>query len=442
MSRYYSFRLFFYLLIALISSIGTYILISEKSYVGATFVTGLMVFCVVSIFNSINHVNRKLTYFFGSLENDDFTIHFPEREGLPSERMLNVMLNRMKDILQNTRLEVQQREKFYELIINSVSSGIVVMDKEGFVTDCNRVALKLIGLEVFTHIDQLHKVSWDLQELFRNIQPGESRRVAYTTERGRIQLLVRSSRIVLRDKPIMLLVINDIENELDEKEIDSWIRLIRVLSHEIMNSIAPVTSLSDTLLSLYREGEMPDEELKRNTMNGLQVIGETGKGLISFVESYRKFTRIPKPEKELVDLNEFIHRMVILCSMEINFSAVRLEVTIQPEGLRMYADPNLLGQVVLNLLKNAFYALRERSDGHILVSAGGGEEGSTWIKIRDNGPGIKPEVMDEIFVPFFTTKAEGSGIGLSVARQIMRVHGGNIKVNSIYGRETTFTLTL
>lgn len=442
MIRNTTLRVLAYLILLIASVTGTCWLLSEEEWMLGIITSILGVWCCVGIIWSIRSVNRKLAYFFQALENDDYSIRFPEHEGSHSERFLNSMLNRIKEILQNTRLEIQQRERFYELIINSVSSGIVALDDRGFVTQNNQVALKLLGLEVFTHINQLERVSPVLKQLVAEISPGESRRVTFTNERETVQLLVSASRILLRDRPITLLVMNDIENELDEKEIDSWIRLIRVLSHEIMNSIAPVTSLSDTLLAMHADRENSPGELKRNTENGLKVISETGKGLISFVESYRKFTRIPHPERELINLNEFIQRMIILSSMEPNFPEVKVEVHIEPEDLKVFADPNLLGQVMLNLMKNAFYALRGRSNARITLSAEYIPTGKVIIKVRDNGPGISPEILNEIFVPFFTTKEEGSGIGLSVSRQIMRMHGGNLKVSSIEGKETTFTVVI
>lgn len=393
----------------------------------------------------LRSVNRKLSYFFDSLDNDDFTLRFIEKKGLPSERLLNHSLNRIKNIIQNTRLEIQQKEKYYELILSSINTGIIALNPKGFVTQSNRFALKLLGLDIFTHISQLHKVSSHLQTVFQHIKPGESQRVSYTNERGTVQLLINAASIRIQGEEVRLLVINDIENEMDEKEIDSWIRLIRVLSHEIMNSIAPITSLSDTLLSFYRapEAEQDREGLKQNTINGLQVISDTGKSLISFVESYRKFTRIPEPVKESIDLQEFIHRMIILCSMEPNFDRITIHTHITPLDLKIYADPNLLGQVILNLMKNAFQAMQAQSQGTLSITA---EKelltNNIRIKISDNGPGIPSEIVNEIFVPFYTTKTEGSGIGLSIARQIMRAHGGNIKVSSLPHHETTFTLTL
>lgn len=387
--------------------------------------------------------NRKLAYFFDSLENDDYTLRFIESKGLPSERVLNRSLNRIKGIIQNTRLEIQQKEKYYEIILSSIHTGVIALNQKGFVIQSNHFALKLLGLEIFTHINQLNKVSALLLQTVKEIRPNENRRVSYTNERGRVQLLISATELIVRGENITLLVLNDIENEMDEKEIESWIRLIRVLSHEIMNSIAPITSLSDTLLTLHRKSDFPEDspELKQNTMNGLQVISETGKGLISFVESYRKFTRIPEPVKEYIDLSEFIHRMIILCSMEPHFGNVKIDTDIRPENLKIYADPNLLGQVLLNIIKNAIQAMKAQQDCRIIITAGQGPECSVSLKISDNGPGIPPEILNEIFVPFFTTKEEGSGIGLSIARQIMRAHGGSIKVESVPGR-TAFTLVI
>ncbi len=399
------------------------------------------------LIHRLRTTNRKLSYFFDALGNDDYTLRFTETQGLPSEKMLNHSLNRIKTLIQNTRLEIQQKEKYYELILSSIYTGVIALNTKGFVTQCNRFALKLLGLEIFTHVNQLCKVSSQLHQVFLEIKPGESRRVTFTNERGTVQLLIGATQITIQDEKLTLLVINDIENEMDEKEIDSWIRLIRVLSHEIMNSIAPITSLSDTLSNMHKTSsafsEEEQEQVKQNTINGLQVISETGKGLISFVESYRKFTRIPEPVKESIDLNEFIHRMVILCSMEPNFSKITINIQIHPIDLKIYADPNLLGQVVLNLMKNAIQAMQEQTEGTLSILAEADPVTKIIrIKITDNGPGIPPEIINEVFVPFFTTRTEGSGIGLSIARQIMRAHGGNIKVSSIPHQETTFTLSL
>nr|WP_306447920.1 ATP-binding protein [Odoribacter splanchnicus] len=438
------YRILSSLLAIVILSIVSWQAFREGNYLGGALAAAGIIGLTGLIFYFINTTNRKLTYFFSALENDDYTIRFVENEGMQSERLLNHILNRIKSIIQNTRIEIQQKERYYELILNSISSGVIALDDNGFVLQLNRFALKLIDLEVFTHVSQLRKVSPVLAEAFKEIRPGENRRVTYTNERGSIQLLITASGITVNGKHTRLLVINDIENEMDEKEIDSWIRLIRVLAHEIMNSIAPITSLSDTLLEIHKTNPAAHtpETIRQNTINGLQVISETGKGLVSFVESYRKFTRIPQPEKEIIELNEFIQRMIILCSMEPNFSAITIQTQLTPENIRVYADPNLLGQVMLNLMKNAIQALQNRENPILRVVAEQLPTGNIRLQVIDNGPGIPSDMINEIFVPFFTTKNEGTGIGLSIARQIMRAHGGNLKVSSIPDKETIFTLVL
>lgn len=443
MSRPYPSRIIFLLLFFGLLAAGAGIYFYSGKNIQGVFCLAGGIICVWLLVYYINSVNRKISYFFNALKNDDYTLRFTETHGTRSEKLLNNLLNQTKEVLQKTRIDIQQKEKYYELILNNINSGVIALNSKGFVIQSNLFALKILGLEVFTHTRQLQKVSLRLQQTIEEIQSGETQRITYTNERGSVQLLINATSIIMNGEKLSLIVFNDIENEMDEKEIDSWIRLIRVLAHEIMNSIAPITSLSDTLLSLHKNDstEIEASQLKENTINGLHVISKTGKGLISFVESYRKFTRIPKPERESIDMNEFIHRMVILCSMEPHFENITIQTKIQPENLKICADPNLLGQVMLNIMKNAIQAMKGRKNSKLQVNVENNAN-QTLIKITDNGPGIVPEILNEIFVPFFTTKTEGTGIGLSIARQIMRAHGGNIKVSSIPEKETTFTLSL
>lgn len=272
--------------------------------------------------------------------------------------------------------------------------------------------------------------------------PGDNKIFSLTMERGTIQMSIQTSGLRLEKEDVRLVVLHDINNEMDEKEIESWIKLIRVMSHEIMNSIAPITSLSETLLMLYENEDIEEKEVRNSAVSGLEVIKETSKGLVSFVESYRKFTRIPTPQRELFNAKEFVQWIVILCSAEDNFNSVRINTEEVEEDLKVYADANLLGQVLINIVKNAIQALTGRENGQIDIKVSLTEDNKTKFIIKDNGPGIPEELVRQIFVPFFTTKEQGSGIGLSLARQIMRAHGGNIRVNSIPGEETRFIIEL
>jgi signal transduction histidine kinase len=223
-------------------------------------------------------------------------------------------------------------------------------------------------------------------------------------------------------------------------------RLIRVLMHEIMNSITPITSLSESLAEIFSsEGKpvTPDritEKTISTTLNGLNVIREQGKGLKSFVDSYRRLTRLPEPEKKTFRIVDLFNRVQLLYESLENSSRIKLTTSLQDPEFEIFADQNLISQVLVNLVKNALEANEENPGGNIMISASEGS-GNTWICVADNGPGIPPDIIDEIFVPFFTTRKNGSGIGLSVSRQIMKAHGGNLTVNSVPGQETVFCLS-
>ena len=374
---------------------------------------------------------QKVLFLLDAIENNDASIHFSEHEDIPDNRIVNQALNRVASILYNVKSETAQQEKYYELILDCINTGILVLNDAGAVYQKNNEALRLLGLEVFTHVSQLSRIDANLMGLFAHCRPGDKLQTRLSNERGTVNLSIRVSDITIRQEHFRILALNDINNELDEKEIDSWIRLTRVLTHEIMNSVTPITSLSDTLLSL---SNTKDEEIR----NGLQTISATGKGLLSFVESYRRFTRIPSPEPSLFYVKAFIERMVELGKHQNPDGNITFQINISPADLILYADEKLISQVVINLLKNAIQAIGNQPDGCISIHAYCNESEEIMIEISNNGPVIPPEVAEHIFIPFFTTKEGGSGIGLSISRQIMRLSGGSITL--FPGKETKFVL--
>lgn len=380
---------------------------------------------------------RKVTFLLDAIENDDSAIHFSEKLPENEVSQVNVMLNRIAEILQNAKYETIQREKYYELILNFVETGIVVVDENGAVFQKNRKALKLLGMEVFTHVKQLGRISEAMEKAFREILPGQNMKVDFTNERGKITPYIRASSIVVQGKQLRIIALNDINHELDEREMDSWIRLTRVLTHEIMNSITPVTSLSETLLTL--PGAQKDEEIRQ----GLETIRTTGKGLVNFVMSYRKLTRLPSPEPALFDVRPFLERMVQLAHYQYPDSSVQIRLQHVQDDLMLYADENLLTQVLTNLLKNAMQAIDTAPNGEIRLRAYADEQDAVRIEISNNGPRIAPEMAEQIFVPFFTTKEDGSGIGLSLSKQLMHLQGGRVSLLPYKTHEdwTTFVIT-
>lgn len=394
----------------------------------------IIILLLIYIFLQSRENTRKILFMLDAIENSDNSLKFNDRDITGKNKEINKSLNRVTQILYNAKIETVQKEKYYELILNTINTGIIVLNDNGSVYQSNNEAMRLLGLPVLTHIKQLAQIDTTLPERFSDFVSGTKEQISFTNERGNMNLSVKVSDIVIRNEHLRILALNDIKNELEEKEIDSWIKLTRVLTHEIMNSVTPITSLSDTLLTLPET----NEELR----NGLKVISSTGKGLISFIESYRKFTHIPKPSPSLFYVTEFIGRMAELARHQKPHPNIKIETTVIPANLLVYADENLIAQVVTNLLKNAVQAIGSKPDGVITITAQSNAADEVIIEIYNNGPAIPPEVAEHIFIPFFTTKEEGSGIGLSISRQIMRMSGGSLTLKHSSEQEgTVFALT-
>lgn len=379
----------------------------------------LLIMSIIWQFRLYRFHIKQVLFMIDALENDDNTFRFSETFGNSENKQINRALNRVGRILYNVKAETAQQEKYYELILDVVSTGLLVLNDSGSVYQKNKEALRLLGLNIFTHVRQLGRIDTTLMEEMENCRSGDKRQVMFHNERGVVNLSISVSEIYIHKEHLRILALNDINNELDEKEIDSWIRLSRVLTHEIMNSITPITSLSDTLLSMV---ESKDEEIS----HGLQTISVTGKGLLAFVESYRKFTCIPTPEPSLFYMKAFIERMIELARHQNPCEHITFSSKITPADLILYADENLISQVVTNLLKNAIQAIGNQPNGRIDILSHSNEAEEVIIEIKNNGPQIPQELIEHIFIPFFTTKEGGSGIGLSISRQIMRVSGGSL----------------
>ena len=424
-------RYWFRLGVSLCFAITAALLYSNRDFVWMILSLCFLIFSIWWQLSLYRIHTKRVLFMIDALENNDNAIHFPEEKTTPETREINRALNRVGHILYNVKSETAQQEKYYELILDCINTGVLVLNDNGAIYQKNNEALRLLGLNVLTHIRQLSKVDVTLMQKVEFCRTGEKLQITFNNERGTVNLSIRVSDITIRKEHLRILALSDINSELDEKEIDSWIRLTRVLTHEIMNSVTPITSLSDTLLSL---SDTQDEEIR----SGLQTISTTGKGLLAFVESYRRFTRIPTPEPSLFYVKAFIDRMVELARHQNTCKNITFHTDISPADLIVYADENLISQVVINLLKNAIQAIGTQADGKIEISARCNDSEEILIEIKNNGPVIPPEIADHIFIPFFTTKEGGSGIGLSISRQIMRLSGGSITL--LPGKETKFVL--
>ncbi len=336
---------------------------------------------------------KKVSFLFDAIDNGDFSFNFSTTQGgMKEDKILNRSLNRIKLILQHVREEQKEREMYYEQIINAVDAGVMVVDSHDNILQHNRAALRLLGVDVLTHMNQV-----------------QSRLKSADISKHETQALLKGKRV-------RIIALNDVRSELDNQEVDSWIKLIRVLTHEIMNTITPVTSLSETLLQ--KEASADD------VRQGLEVIHKTGTELLAFVNNYRRFTHVPQPQPALFYVQPFLQRMALLCAHEV-------QVEVVPKDLLAYADESLVAHVVTNLLKNAAEAIAEVASGDscfIRVRAYTDDHEAVVIDVTNNAGIIPDDVAAHVFVPFFTTKKEGSGIGLSLSRQIMRVSGGSLSL--------------
>ena len=351
---------------------------------------------------------KKVTFLFDAIDNGDFSFGFPTEKRFKEDNILHQSLNRIKLFLQHTREEQMDREKYYEQILNAVDTGILVVDSHDNILQHNQAALRLLDTDVLTHMNQV---------------------------KGKLKdehLAKHETQAMLKDKHVRIIALSDVSHELSNQEVDSWIKLIRVLTHEIMNTITPVTSLSETLLTRVTE----DKDLKQ----GLETIHKTGTELLAFVNNYRRFTHVPQPQPALFYVEPFLERMALLCNHEV-------EISVSPKDLLVYTDESLLSHVVTNLLKNAVEAFREKEredkqecrsadlqsaaskKGFIRLKAYANAQESIIIDVSNNAGLIPEDVASHIFIPFFTTKPEGSGIGLSLSRQIMRVNGGSLSLH-------------
>lgn len=413
----------------------------KNSQIPGIFAALIFVFQVVELIHFLNRTNTKIAFFFDAIRNDDSTLNFPEKTGNKSLNELNTSLNKVNELIKNIKFELQEQEQYFKTILEQVSIGIISFSEKGNIYLSNTAARSLLGHEHLTHIDQIAPIDRKLYSAIKELQPGDRKLVSFNSKTGIVQLSLKSTLFKTAQDTFQLVAIQDIKSELETQELESWIKLIRVLTHEIMNSVAPITSLSQTILEYFKglDGQMPSEKIIANTIKGLEIINERGAGLIGFVETYRKLTRIPPPDKRPVCVAHLLENSVTLIKSEPANEHIQIMWEVKPMDLEIVADKKQVAQVLINLLKNSVEALKNQTGGKIVLKAEINKNSRILISVTDNGPGIPEDLMDKIFIPFFTTKENGSGIGLSLSRQIMQMHGGSLKVDS-KPKKTVFTI--
>lgn len=445
-SRNIYLQLLFRIILITVSAVGFAFLCFEKHYIGAFIILALLVGQTAYLIRYVNHTNRKIAYFFDAIKNEDFTLRFPEKLSLKSLEELNHSLNMLNGMIQDIHLKKQTQEQYYQEILKQADIGILTFNEKGHIIFSNPTVERLLNYRPLNHIKQLAQVDENLYALFEGLKPFDRKLFQLTNEREKRQLAFKSTSITLDKQNLLLVVVQDIHKELDEKETDSWVRLIRVLTHEIMNTIAPITSISESLLKFFKTGkegssmeEFPKEHIK-STTKGLEVIQEQGNDLISFVQSYRTLLNVPEPDREIISASKLLGKVnVLMGQYDIN-NQVKIHLLTEPNDLELFIDEKQISQVLVNLAKNALQSLGNRENAVVKITAGINKERKKYIEVWDNGPGIPADLIEEIFVPFFTTKNTGTGIGLSLSKQILRLHGGALKVHSVPNEATSFVL--
>ncbi|WP_295907847.1 PAS domain-containing sensor histidine kinase [uncultured Alistipes sp.] len=417
------------LVLLVLATAGLGAILASGFYIFSILFVPLVGLCIYRIIRRYGESIRRVTFMFNAIDNDDLTFRFRDDEAEADNRMLNTALNRIKEIIVRAKLRAEERERYYQLIMECARTGLVTVNDAGSVYQANGEALRIFGLPRMTHIRQTETSMPEACRALQEIRTGQRLHVKEMTEAGEVNLSLTCAEIMLDQKRLRVIAVSDIDDYLAQTQIESWSKLTRILTHEIMNSLAPITSLSDTLLHLGRP-------LDTDVAQGLETISATSRRLTAFVETFRRFTRIPEPQKAPVEVRGLLERAAALVATP----QVGITVDVQPAEMLVYADEGLVSQVVVNLLKNAREAVAAQPDARIDVRARIDEGENIRIDVTDNGKAIPAAVTENIFTPFFTTKADGSGIGLSVSRRIMQLHNGSLRLTSNTDRRVTFTL--
>jgi nitrogen fixation/metabolism regulation signal transduction histidine kinase len=432
--------------ILLAASIFLFFLAIETDFYITPILIGVVtILQVLSMIRYVDKTNRDLSGFLESIRFSEFTRSF-QIEGMGSSfDELNRAFNDVIKDFQQVRSEKEEHFHYLQSIVQNIDVSIVAFQQDGTIEMINKAAKKLFQVSSLKNIHGLNSFSEDLVMNLIEIKPGENRLVKVRDDDDLLQLSIYATELKMKSRIITLATISNLQSVLEEQETEAWQKLIRVLTHEIMNSITPIASLSSTLdlmlKGIINEKEHVDHDTVLEIQQALQTINKRSTGLLHFVNTYRNLTRIPKPNFKVSSVKELFKNIQLLMEDEMKEHNIIFTISTEPDEIRFNADEQLIEQVIINLIKNSIHALKDRDDPRIDLRAFLNKRGHLTIQVMDNGQGILKDVLDKIFIPFFTTKPSGSGIGLSLSRQIMRLHNGTISAHSIPEKETVFTLT-
>lgn len=405
---------------------------------------GAVVFQVRELIKAVEKSNNDISSFLDSISFDDLSLSFKTTSNDPTVQRLHQELNEALSKMRSSRKERDSEYQFFKNIVQHVGIGLLTFKKDGTIQIINSAAKRLLKVTRAEHLDDLREVSDSLIDSFLKLKTGgrELVRLKYGDET--IQLSVFAIELTLRGEEVKLISMSNIQTELEEKEMEAWQNLVRVLTHEIMNSVTPISSLAGIVEEELGKKISRNEDIKRDELDdmhlSLQTISRRSEGLIRFVKEFRNLSHIPKPKLAEVAVKPLLDEMAMLHKKELADKGIAVTVNVNPENLFILADKTMIEQVLINLIKNAIQAFDDQVDKKIDLIAVANEKGRAIISVKDNGAGIDADAQEKIFIPFFSTKKTGSGIGLSLSKQIMRQHEGRITVKSKLGEGTEFVL--
>jgi signal transduction histidine kinase len=426
--------------------LGFFFILFQTSLYAALFIVGvIIIYQTYALIHYVEKTNRDLTRFFTSIRYSDFSQTFKDVGLGSSFDGLRKAFTEVMNAFRKTRTEKEEHYQYLQTIVQHIGIGLIAYQSNGDVELINTAAKRLLGIAALKNIHSLETFSQPLVETLLKIKPKGRALIKVEDQNELLHLALYATEFKLRGQIFSLVSIQNIHSELEEREIEAWQKLIRVITHEIMNSITPISSLASTINEMLKD-TLPKEEQKIDPESWVdihdaaQTIQKRSQGLLHFVDAYRNLTLIQKPNFRLFPVKELFTRAEKLMQANIKAKSIRFRKNVDPKTLELTADPELIEQVLINLLLNALQAVEGQKKAKIELMALLDGRGRILIQVKDNGPGIDQENLEKIFIPFFSTKEKGSGIGLSLSRQIMRLHHGSITVQSEPKKHTTFTL--
>ncbi len=401
----------------------------------------LAVLVLISFFDMVKYVdqtNRDFTAFLMGIKYDDFSATYSGKHKGKSFGEMYEAFNQINRKFLDIRSDKEAHSQYLQTIVENVDVGLLCLDGEDKVVLMNKKLQQMLKKPYLIDIYYLKSIDDHLFEVVNGLEHGDRELVKLNVNNELLQLSVQAVEFKLRDEPFKLVSLQNIQSELEEQELISWQKLIRILTHEIMNSITPIVSLATTIDDMVQT-DMSEDDLK-DVKQAMKTIERRSENLLRFTETYRNLTRVPPPNFELTDARAMIERTATLFNPVAKKQGIDLKINVPDNSIYLQADPGLIEQVLVNLTKNALEAVKGKEGAKVTLNLQKHRDGKVSITVADNGKGIEEIMLEQIFVPFFTTKEEGSGIGLSLSRQIMRMHKGNITVQSEEGEGTVFTL--